>query len=182
MPATLPFIALVFVTALFATGSTHAEERLESISLTPLQPVGAGLAECEKLLTNVAADDTACRRLAMTPGAPEAARAHSMLSVHAQRRGELDLAREHAESALALAPADGAVQSNYASLLVRQGRYADALSSYERALDDTTLTRTDIAALHLNRALCLRAMGRYDAAKTAYRAHESWLQDPADER
>ncbi len=168
------------LSALLWTDSTHAQEFSEPTPLTPMPPIEAPLAVCEKLLTSIAADEAACRRLATTPGEPQAARAHSILSVHAQRRSELDLAREHAEAALTLAPADGTVQSNYASLLLREGRYADALTAYETALDDATLTRTDVAALHLNRALCLRAMGRYDAAKSAFQAHQAWLQEPLD--
>ena len=177
MPATLPLIALAVLGALLLPNAAHAEEFFES---APVPPVEDPLAVCHQLLTNLSADEVACRRLAATPGEPQAARAHSILSVHAQRRGELDIAREHAEAALTLAPADGTVQGNYASLLLREGRYADALTAYETALDDATLTRTDVAALHLNRALCLRAMGRYDAAKSAYQAHQAWLQDPAD--
>ncbi len=178
MPATLPFIALTVLGALLWPGAAIAEEFFES---TPVPSVEDPLAVCDQLLTNVGADDDACRRLATTTGEPHAARAHSILSVYAQRRGELDVAREHAEAALTLAPADGAVQGNYASLLLREGRFADALTAYESALDDRTLSRTDVAALHLNRALCLRAMGRYDAAKQAFQAHQAWLEDPGDD-
>ena len=75
---------------------------------------------------------------------------------------------------------DGTILNNYANLLLAERNYVEALSNYETALDDVMLSRTDVAAIHLNRALCLRAMGRYDAAKDAYLAHQAWLADPLE--
>ena len=142
-------------------------------------PVIAEPSQCETLLHSLGGDVAACAAVA-NAGGPGAARAHSALAAHAQRQGDLVLARRHIELALANSPADGTILNNFANLLLLEKDYAEALNNYAIALDDIALSRADVAAIHLNRALCLRALGRYDAAKDAYLAHKSWLADPLE--
>ena len=132
---------------------------------------------CQDLLHSIGGSVAACEAIAQA-GGREGARAHSALAAHAQRQGDLALARRHVELALAGEYAGGAILNNFANLLLAEQNYVDALANYETALEDVSLSRTDIAAIHLNQALCLRALGRYDAAKDAYLAHETWLAEP----
>ncbi len=146
------------------------EESSTAVSIAAPEP-------CQNLLHNLGGSTAACEAIAQA-GGRDGAHAHSALAAHAQRQGDLALARRHIELALASEPAGGIILNNFANLLLAEQNYADALTNYESALNDVTLSRTDIAAIHLNRALCLRALGRYDAAKDAYLAHKAWLAEP----
>ena len=74
----------------------------------------------------------------------------------------LEPLRQAAEIAWQVSEAEGRRRSyTYATYLREQGRYADALEVYSRALQGETET----AAAHYGRALCYEAMGRFKAAR-----------------
>jgi tetratricopeptide (TPR) repeat protein len=94
------------------------------------------------------------------------------------RKGDLAQARTFLEEARQLAPADAIVQGNYANLLVRQGQFAAAIEAYNAVLTTAELDRRSTAALYLNRALALRAIGRYDEESKDFALYQELTETP----
>jgi len=67
---------------------------------------------------------------------PKAADAHTMLAVVLQQRGSSKAAGVEYEKAVALAPQSGTVLNNYAAWLCGNGRAAESLPVFDRALAD----------------------------------------------
>lgn len=67
---------------------------------------------------------------------PKSADAHAMLAVVLQQRGAAKAAGAEYEKAVALAPQRGTVLNNYAAWLCGNGRAAESLPMFERALAD----------------------------------------------
>ena len=59
---------------------------------------------------------------------------------------------------------------NYSGLLAQRGEYAAALAFLEQVLIEYPDIATNISGLQFSRAVCLRAIGRFEEAQTAIRA------------
>ena len=68
---------------------------------------------------------------------PKSADAHSVLAATADRRGASAEAGTHYLRAAELAPANGAVLNNYGVWLCGQGRHAESLAWFDKALGDS---------------------------------------------
>lgn len=68
---------------------------------------------------------------------PKSADAHTMLAATAARRGASEQAGAHYLRAAELAPGNGAVLNNYGVWLCGQGREAESLAWFEKALGDS---------------------------------------------
>ena len=77
-------------------------------------------------------------------------------------KNDLIQARTYLDQARQLAPNDAIVQSNFANLLLREGQFAAAIETYNTVITNGEIDPINIPALYLNRALALRATGRYD--------------------
>jgi type IV pilus assembly protein PilF len=67
---------------------------------------------------------------------PRSAGAHTVLAVVADRRGQAEAAGRHYARAAELAPGEGAMLNNYGAWLCGNGRAAESLGWFERALAD----------------------------------------------
>src|SRR5690606_5163674 len=74
------------------------------------------------------------------------AEAHTVLALVAERRGQAKEAGQHYARAAELAPRRGTTLNNYAAWLCGQGRVAESLPMFDRALSDPTY-RTPAVAL-----------------------------------
>jgi len=90
---------------------------------------------------------------------PKAADAHTMLAVVLQQRGSSKAAGVEYEKAVALAPQSGTVLNNYAAWLCGNGRAAESLPVFDRALADpsyptpaTALANAGAGPAHLAKA------------------------------
>ena len=99
----------------------------------------------------------------------EAARINSLIAMAHLPRNDLMTARAYMDRALARFPDDAIVQGNLGNLLLREGNYVGAITAFNAAL--VTLEGRDAAAAYLNRALALRAIGRYDEAAKDYQLY-----------
>lgn len=92
-------------------------------------------------------------------------------------RGErLDEAERMIRAALAARPEDGAIADSLGWVLHRQGRHAEALE----ALDRAAALSPGVAEIEYHRAEVLRALGRRDEARAAYRSAIEAATDPAE--
>lgn len=109
------------------------------------------------------------------PGAEQAARqavkvdarsapAQTLLALVLEARGQQAQAGRAYAQALALAPAQGAMLNNYGAWLCRNGRAAEALAHFERAVADPGYSTPDAALANLG--ACAHEIGdaRADAA------------------
>ncbi|WP_147653900.1 type IV pilus biogenesis/stability protein PilW [Vulcaniibacterium gelatinicum] len=87
---------------------------------------------------------------------PTSADAHTLLAVIAERRGQAGRAGEHYRAAADLTPRQGAVLNNYGAWLCAQGRAAESLDWFDRALADPAYP-TPAAALANSGACALTA-------------------------
>lgn len=92
----------------------------------------------------------------------------TLLGIVAERRGRQVDAGAHYQRATALAPRDGGAANNYGAWLCANGREAESLAWFERALADPGY-RTPAAALANSGACALRA-GQLDKAERELRA------------
>src|SRR5690606_12293765 len=111
-----------------------------------------------------AAAREARQALELDPGSSEA---HTLLAVVAERQGRGQDAGKHYEQAVRLAPRRGVTLNNYAAWLCRNGREADSLPVFDRALADPGYA-TPAAAL-ANAGTCALRAGRPELAERALR-------------
>lgn len=71
---------------------------------------------------------------------PRSADAHALLALLLERRGDPRSAGEHYQQAIELAPGQGGAHNNYGAWLCRNGRAAESLASFDRALADRAYT------------------------------------------
>lgn len=102
--------------------------------------------------------------LDLDPGSSEA---HTLLAVVAEQRGHADRAGSHYARAVELAPRRGVTLNNYAAWLCRNGREAESLPLFERALADPGYD-TPAAAL-ANAGTCAMRAGQPALAERALR-------------
>lgn len=102
--------------------------------------------------------------LALDPASSEA---HTLLAVVAERQGRAERAGEHYARAVELAPRRGVTLNNYAAWLCRNGRQAESLPLFERALADAGYD-TPAAAL-ANAGTCAMRAGQPVLAERALR-------------
>lgn len=76
---------------------------------------------------------------------PKSADAETVLAAVATRRGDQVEAGRHYLRATELVPTNGAVQNNYGVWLCRQGRAAESLAWFDKALTDTRYTTPSVA-------------------------------------
>jgi type IV pilus assembly protein PilF len=89
---------------------------------------------------------------------PTSADAHTLLAMIAEQRGNAAVAGTHYAKAMELAPARGAVLNNYGAWLCGNGRAAESLVLFDRALADPGY-RTPGAAL-ANAGSCALTVGQ----------------------
>lgn len=94
--------------------------------------------------------------------------AHILLGLIAERRSRVPEAGEHYAKAAALAPKAGAALNNYGAWLCRNGRAAESLAWFDRALADRAY-RTPASAL-ANAGACAGKAGQYDRVERDLRA------------
>lgn len=112
------------------------------------------IAQTHLLKGELDAAETAARHTARLE--PVSAAPHTLLAVIAERRGRQPDAGEHYQRAAELAPRDGGVANNYGAWLCANGRVAESLGWFERALADPAY-RTPAVALGNSGACALRA-------------------------
>ena len=83
--------------------------------------------------------------------------AHALLALIAERRGDQRQAGEFYQRAIVLAPEHGAMHNNYGAWLCRNGRAAESLASFERALADQAYATP--AAAMANLGACAASAG-----------------------
>lgn len=106
---------------------------------------------------------------------PNSARTHELLGIINQRIDRAEQAARHFQQAMALAPADAGILTNYASLQCQQKNYPAAEQNFLRAAALESNPTPEIA--WTNAALCAHRAGLLDKAKTYY-THALQL-DPA---
>jgi len=67
---------------------------------------------------------------------PRSAEAYTLLAMIAEQRGQSKQAGDHYAKAVGLAPTRGAMLNNYGAWLCRDGRAAESLAQFDRALAD----------------------------------------------
>ncbi|MGN6512199.1 MAG: tetratricopeptide repeat protein [Lysobacteraceae bacterium] len=102
--------------------------------------------------------------------------AHTVLGVALERRGDARQAGAEYAKAVALAPSHGIALNNYAAWLCGNGRKAEALPLFERALADPTYP-TPATAL-ANEGAC--ALGAGQDALAAQKLHQAVALEPAN--
>ncbi|HWS76895.1 MAG TPA: type IV pilus biogenesis/stability protein PilW [Thermomonas sp.] len=98
---------------------------------------------------------------------PTLAGAHSLLAAIATASGDQATAGKHHQQAVALAPGVGTHANNYGTWLCDNGRAAESLDWFERALADPNYP-TPVAAL-ANAGTCADRAGQADRAEAAWR-------------
>lgn len=93
--------------------------------------------------------------------------AHSLLATIATDRGEQAAAGKHHLQAVSLAPGVGAYANNYGTWLCGNGRAAESLAWFERALADPNYP-TPVSAL-ANSGTCAQRAGQPDRAESGWR-------------
>ncbi|HST45883.1 MAG TPA: type IV pilus biogenesis/stability protein PilW, partial [Luteimonas sp.] len=71
---------------------------------------------------------------------PKSSSAHAVLAVVASRRGDVAGAGSHHARAAELSPASGAMLSNYGTWLCDNGRAAESIAWFDKALEDRAYT------------------------------------------
>jgi ligand-binding sensor domain-containing protein len=99
---------------------------------------------------------------------PTDADAINALGVQYARRGYLGRAAAHFEQVIALRPDFAGGYSNLGNVLSEQGRFAEAVQRYEESL-----ARAELAEVHVELALALSEIGKFDESRKHYeRARE----------
>ena len=99
--------------------------------------------------------------------APDSADAETLLAVVADRRGQSEQAGQHYRRAAELAPAQGAMQNNYGTWLCANGRGAESLGWFDKALADPQYPTPAAAAA--NAGTCANGVGQQDRAEASWR-------------
>lgn len=89
------------------------------------------------------------RALEIDDTSPEA---HNAMALYYRFEGDDKREEEHYRKAIRYNPRYSQARNNYAALLYRQGRYADAIEQLERAADDTTYDQRQMVFLNLGRS------------------------------
>lgn len=98
---------------------------------------------------------------------PRLGDAHVLLAMVAAQRGDTAATGRHYEQALAIAPANGIYANNYGAWLCSNGRAAESLGWFERALADPAYPTR--AAAHANAGSCARDAGHAALAEASWR-------------
>jgi type IV pilus assembly protein PilF len=107
---------------------------------------------------------------------PNLADAHSLLAAIASARGDSAAAGKHYLRAVALAPATGAYANNYGTWLCGNGRAAESLAWFEKAIADPNYP-TRAAAL-ANAGTCANRAGQPEQAEANWR--QALALDPGE--
>lgn len=107
---------------------------------------------------------------------PSLADAHSLLAAIASARGDAAAAGKHHQQAVALAPATGAYANNYGTWLCGNGRAAESLAWFEKAVADPNYG-TRAAAL-ANAGTCANRAGQPVQAEANWR--QALALDPGE--
>jgi tetratricopeptide (TPR) repeat protein len=155
--------ALLLATHLLA----EAAFTVPSLSTEP-EPMQAGpAAECYRSIAETGASSSACETaLTLADSDLATGRLSSALAMVHAKRGDLARAQESMDTAVARAPEDPIVQVNLGNLRIRQQRFGEAVEAYLFAQDLLAAAgEPEEPVIFLNRALALRALGRYADAK-----------------
>ncbi|MDQ3286646.1 MAG: type IV pilus biogenesis/stability protein PilW [Pseudomonadota bacterium] len=106
-----------------------------------------------------AAEDAARKAVKL---APDSARAHTLLGLLKDRRGDAADAGKHYFRAAELAPMEGGVLNNYGTWLCAQGRHLESLDWFGKALADRTYDTPAVALA--NAGACAHRAGRGEDA------------------
>ena len=98
---------------------------------------------------------------------PKSGDAHTLLAAIAGARGDAAGAGKHYQQAVALSPAEGAYANNYGTWLCSNGRAAESLSWFDKAVADPEYG-TRAAAL-ANAGTCAHRTGQLDLAEAYWR-------------
>jgi type IV pilus assembly protein PilF len=96
------------------------------------------------------------------------ANAHTLLALIDERKGRTAQAGTHYAKAAELAPRSGAAQSNYGAWLCGNGRAAESLAWFDRALAEPAYTST--ASALANAGACAGIAGQYGRVERDLRA------------
>ena len=182
----LPGIALLVLFAAGCSRLTFVKPKLERGDFTQVAPdyqVRQGK-EDRRRMAGIEAQALAEERLragdlaaaerharAAADADPSSADAHTLLAVVASRRGDAARAGDEYARAMKLAPGSGATLNNYAVWLCANGRAAESLPLFDRALADPAY-QTPAAAL-ANAGSCALTAGQPErAARDLRRAIE----------
>ena len=98
---------------------------------------------------------------------PKSGDAHTLLAAIAGARGDAAGAGKHYQQAVALSPADGAYANNYGTWLCANGRGAESLGWFDKALADPAYPTPAAAAA--NAGTCANGVGQQDRAEASWR-------------
>jgi type IV pilus assembly protein PilF len=107
---------------------------------------------------------------------PKLADAHGLLGAIANARGDRATAGRHYQQAATLAPATGAHANNYGTWLCGNGRAAESVAWFDRALADPSYATP--AAAQANAGSCASQAGKPDQAEARWRL--ALEMDPAN--
>ena len=86
--------------------------------------------------------------------------AHTVLALVAERQGDMRRAGEHYEKAVELAPRRGAVLNNYGAWLCGNGRVAESLPMFDKALGDQSYRTPEAALANAGRCRLMAGEGK----------------------
>jgi len=98
---------------------------------------------------------------------PASADAHTLLAATATARGAAAESGRHYQQAVALSPANGAYANNYGTWLCANGRAAESLGWFDKALADPNYATP--ATAFANAGTCARDIGQPDLAESRWR-------------
>lgn len=98
---------------------------------------------------------------------PKYAQGHNVIAILYERLGEAELAGEHYERAVQLAPQDPYIRNAHGTYLCKKGNYEKAVHEFETALGNPLYATPWVAMT--NAGLCLERNGEADQAETYYR-------------
>lgn len=93
--------------------------------------------------------------------------AHTVLGVLYERIGDTAKAEEQKRRAVELKPKDGDTNNNYAVFLCQEGKYAQAMTYFKRAVADPFYATPSVALS--NAGSCMAKAGNYKQAEAQYR-------------
>lgn len=121
-------------------------------------------------------EDAERQATAALAGDPSSAEAHTVLALVAGQRGQDREAGAHYAKAAGLAPARGIALNNYGTWLCSNGRAAESLELFKRALADPSYATPAVALA--NAGSCAMKAGQVQFAERALRA--ALQEDPAN--
>ena len=142
----------------------------------PASPLDACLATTNAEPVNLEPCQSALA--ATAPASVERARAHAASAIQHARMDNLTRARTAIDEALLIAPGVADIQGNHGIILLREGEYAAAVNVFNTMLATHPATLYQ-PTVYLNRALALRALGRYDEAAKDYALYLDLITLPA---